>query len=47
MLKVNYKSKEELIANIKLSIARKNEYVARVQREWAEQNVERIRTSAS
>lgn len=35
-MNVNFRSKEELIANIKLSMARKNEYVARVQREWAE-----------
>lgn len=41
-MKVNYSSKEELIAKIKLSMARKNEYVARVQREWAECNVERF-----
>lgn len=45
-MKVNYKSKEELIARINLSMARKNEYVARVQREWAEQNVERFKVSA-
>ncbi len=44
-MKTNYKSKEELIAKIKLTVARKNEYVARVQREWAEQNVQRIQSA--
>lgn len=45
MAKIKYKTKEEAIAAIKLSIAKKNEYVARVQREWAEKNLERIQTS--
>ena len=31
-MKVKYNSKEELIANLKLTIAKKNEYVAKVQR---------------
>ena len=43
-MKVKYNSKEELIANLKLTIAKKNEYVAKVQREWAEQNVQRLRS---
>lgn len=46
-MKVKYNSKEELIANLKLTIAKKNEYVAKVQREWAEQNVQRLRTNNS
>lgn len=45
-MKLNYKTKEELIANIKLSIARKNECIARSQREWAEQNLERVKSVA-
>ena len=44
-MKVKYNSKEELSANLKLTIARKNEYVAKVQREWAEQNVQRLRNT--
>ena len=44
-MKVKYNSKEELIANLKLTIAKKNEYVAKVQREWAEQNVQRLRNN--
>ena len=40
-----YKTKEEAIAAIKLSIAKKNEYVAHIQREWAEKNLERLQAS--
>lgn len=40
-----YKTKEEALAAIKLSIAKKNEYVAHVQRVWAEQNLHNIQTS--
>lgn len=42
-MSINYRSREELVANIKLAIAKKNEHVARVQREWAEQDVKKIR----
>ena len=42
-MKTRYKTREELIANIQLTIAKKNEYIAHVQREWAEQNLHKIR----
>ena len=44
-MKVKYNCKEEFIANLKLTILKKNEYVAKVQREWAEQNVQRLHTT--
>lgn len=40
-----YNTKEEALAAIKLSIAKKNEYVAHVQRVWAEQNLRNLQTS--
>lgn len=40
-----YKTKEEALAAIKLSIAKKNEYVAYVLRVWAEQNLRNLQTS--
>lgn len=40
-----YKTKEEAIAAIRLSIAKKNEYVAHVQRVWAEEHLHNIQTS--
>lgn len=36
---IKYKSSKEAIAAVKLSIARKKEWMARVEREWAEQEL--------
>ena len=40
-----YNTKEEALAAIKLAVAKKNEYVAHVQRVWAEQNLRNLQTS--
>ena len=42
MKTVKYKSREEAIAAVKLSIAKKREWVARVEREWAEEEVAKL-----
>ena len=42
MKTIQYKSREEAIAAVKLSIAKKREWVARVEREWAEEEVAKL-----
>ena len=42
MTAVKYKNREEAVAAIKLAIAKKREWVARVDREWAEQDCLRL-----
>ena len=37
-----YNSREEALAAIRLSIAKKHEWLARVEREWAEKECERL-----
>lgn len=43
---LNFKNREELLANIRLSIARKREAEARIQREWAERDVQMLKQAA-
>lgn len=40
-----YKTREEAVAAIKLAIAKKNEYVAHVQRVWAEQHLQQLQST--
>ena len=42
MKTIKYKSREEAIAAVKLSIAKKREWVALVEREWAEEEVAKL-----
>lgn len=38
-----YKSREEAMAALRLTIAKKREWMARVEREWAEDDVAKLR----
>lgn len=42
MKAIKYKTREEAIAAVKLVIAKKREWVARVEREWAEEEVAKL-----
>lgn len=42
MKTIQYKSREEAIVAVKLAIAKKREWVARVEREWAEEEVAKL-----
>ena len=42
MKTIQYNSREEAIAAVKLAIAKKREWVARVEREWAEEEVAKL-----
>ena len=42
MKTIQYKSREEAIAAVKLAIAKKREWVARVERVWAEEEVAKL-----
>ena len=42
MKAIKYNSREEAIAAVKLAIAKKREWVARVEREWAEEEVAKL-----
>ena len=44
MTATKYKNKEAAVAAIRLAIAKKREWVARVEREWAEQDCVRMAT---
>lgn len=39
MTAITYKSSQEAVAAVKLAIAKKKEWMARVEREWAEQDL--------
>lgn len=43
MTAIKYKNREEAMAAIRLAIAKKREWMARVEREWAEQDVAKLR----
>lgn len=43
MTAIKYKTREEATAAIRLTIAKKREWMARVEREWAEEDVVKSR----
>ena len=44
MTAIKYKSREEALAAVRLAIAKKREWVARVDREWAEADCKKLAT---
>jgi hypothetical protein len=42
MTAIKYNTREEAIAAVKLAIAKKREWMARVEREWAEEEVAKL-----
>lgn len=45
MTAIKYRTPQEAMAAVKLSLARKKEWIARVEREWAEEDVMKIRST--
>lgn len=42
MVAIKYKTRDEAIAAVRLAIAKKREWIARVDREWAEKDCHKL-----